>query len=123
MSASRFASFSDPLAPMLGTTLAVRALIEYLIIGAAVLLVTGVVLVWVLVSRRSRRRTRIYRRHHRSSPGNSGSEPASEIKTDATQRAGRRRPHRQPPRNPTLAETGGLPPLRGPQAPPSEFRY
>jgi hypothetical protein len=123
MSASRFASFLDNLAPMLGTSLAVRTLIEYLIIGGAVLLVTGAVMVWVLVFRKSRRRTRIYRRHHHKSTETSGSEPSDEAKTPRAPGARRRRQRRQRPRNPTLAETGGLPPVRGPQSPPSEFHY
>lgn len=118
-----FASFSDNLAPLLGSSLAVRTLVEYLIIGGAVLLVTGAVLVWVLVSRKSRRRTRIYRRHHRRSTEASSSEKSGETKTSGDQDIRRRRQPGPHPRNPTLAETGGLPPVRGPQAPPSEFRY
>jgi hypothetical protein len=123
MSASRFTSFLDHLAPLLATSLAVRTLIEYLIIGGAVLLVTATVMLWVLVFRKSRRRTRIYRRHHHKSTEPSAPEQLDESKTPGTPGARRRRLRRQRPRNPTLAETGGLPPVRGPQSPPSEFHY
>ena len=123
MSTSRFAFFSGHLAPLLGTSLAVRALIEYLIIGGAVLLVTGAVMVWVLIFRRSRRRRRIYRRHHRSSTDSSAVEKSGVNKTAGAPPARRRHQRSPRPRNPTLAETGGLPPLRGPQSSSSEFDY
>jgi hypothetical protein len=123
MSTSRFASFSDCLAPVLGTILAVRTLKEYLIIGGAVLLVTGAVMIWVLVFRKTRKRRRVHRSHHHSSTETSRPADPGETKTARAERGRRPRQRRHYPRKPTLAETGGLPPLRGPQPPPSELHY
>jgi hypothetical protein len=66
----------------LGTVLAVRTLIEYLIYGGALLLVAGVIFFWALAIRKPRKRKRRHRHHGREQ------------------------------RNPTLAETGGLPPIK-----------
>ena len=123
MSTSRFASSSENFAPWLGTILAVRTLREYLIMGGAVLLVTGAVMVWVLVFRRSRKRRHGHRRHHHSSTESSVAKGTGETKTAAAPGGRRQRQRRQYPRKPTLAETGGLPPLRGPQPPPPELHY
>ncbi len=114
MNTSRFASFSDGLPPMLGTVLAVRTLIELLILGGAVLVVAGAVLVWVLVFRKPRKRRH---NHHHTSAESSSSGKLRESKIAGSRGARRRRGF---PRQPTLAETGGLPPVRHPQSAPTD---
>ena len=123
MSTPRLANFSENLAPGLGTILAIRTLREYLILGGAVLLVTGAVIIWVLAFRRSRQRRHGHRRHHHSATESSLSKAPGETKMAGAPGGHRRRQRRQYPRKPTLAETGGLPPLRGPQPPPPELHY
>jgi hypothetical protein len=123
MSPFRFASFSENFAPWLGTILAVRTLREYAIMGGAVLLVTGAVMVWVVIFRRSRKRRHGHRRHRHSPTESSLSKGAGATKTVGAPGGRRHRQRRQYPRKPTLAETGGLPPLRGPQPPPPELHY
>ena len=105
--------------PLLGKSLTGRVLTEFMIISGAVLLVTGAVVVWVLLFRKSRNRTRIYKRRHRDTSKSSETESPEE--TSRGDR--RRRKRRQRPRNPTLAETGGLPPVRRPETPPTDFPY
>jgi hypothetical protein len=80
---------------------------EWPVLLGAAGLVLLLIVVWFLVTLRPNRRSR----HHRSQ------RPEPDIKT-ATQ-AGKRRHRRRHryqsddlPRNPTLAETGGLPPIR-----------
>jgi hypothetical protein len=86
---------------------------------AAVLLLVVLVLVVVTLSRKRRHHSR---HHHSHDPvEDEALETAEPDGEDATPRKRRkwrrrRRPHR--PRNPTLAETGGLPPLRS--DPPSD---
>ena len=87
-----------------------------LVIGAAVL-VSLLALLWAAFFRKKRR-------HHRHSFSNHSSPTAATANTSnpgpESQRGSRRRRrrrHQDLPRNPTLAETGGLPPLRS-QNPP-----
>jgi FtsZ-interacting cell division protein ZipA len=87
------------------------AMKERLIVLGAVMVVTLMVLGWAILFRRKRRRAaRRADRHHRrqSFTKNSSQGMAETNKSVAEHR--RRRHHR--PRNPTLAETGGLPPVR-----------
>ncbi len=117
MSARRAANLSDPLAPVLGMTLGGRTFTEFLILGGAILLVTGAVLVWVLVFRRSRRRTRLYHRHHRRT------EPEAAANAAETIPGGRRRRrHRSRSGKSNWDATEGLPPARSPQLPPTDSR-
>jgi hypothetical protein len=67
--------------PCLGSVLATRTLVEYLIYGGALLLVAGIIFFWAFAIRKPRKR----KRRHR---------------------------HGSEQRNPTLAETGGLPPIK-----------
>ena len=90
---------------------------ERVIVLGAVLLVIAIALAWVYFSRRKRRhlarREERHRRRH-SFAKNAG-KSFTELKEYVQEhQRGRRRRHR--PRNPTLAETGGLPPMR-PDAP------
>jgi len=96
------------------------ATLERLIIFAAIALVTVLLVLWaVFVRKRRRRRTRHDAPQNFSRPaavprvakGNTAPTPTGRRRH--RRRSGRR--HR--PRNPTLAETGGLPPVR-PESPP-----
>ncbi|HTL55510.1 MAG TPA: hypothetical protein VL361_07510 [Candidatus Limnocylindrales bacterium] len=96
---------------------------DILIILGAVALVTLVVLLWAVAFRSKRRRRHHHHHHHHShshtettAETSPESEPVEESGSRRKRRRHRRREHR--PRNPTLAETGGLPPLRS--APPPE---
>ncbi len=89
-----------------------------LIIGAAIAVVFPVVIWAAFIRRPPRDRERPYGQHHSSehhrdaAPEQAG--PSSERRRRRRWRR-RRREHR--PRNPTLAETGGLPPVRSEQPP------
>src|SRR5437879_2977197 len=92
---------------------------DALIILIAMVLVTILAVGWALFMRRKKRR-RHHSHHHHDSP-----EPVESGSVENQQDASasphrhrkwrRRREHR--PRNPTLAETGGLPPIR--EGPPN----
>ena len=118
MSAHRAASHSDPLASVLGMSLGGRTFTEFLILGGAILLVTGAVLVWVLVFRRSRRRTRLYHRHHRRSTEADAAANAAETNSGGR----RRRQHRSRSGKSNLDATEGLPSARSPELPPTDSR-
>ncbi len=108
---------------------------ERLLFIGILLLVALVALTWVAIISR-RRRGRHHHRHHHHHHHSSDRAPrvkgesAENAIAEASQRShshGRRRHRRRRrehrPRNPTLAETGGLPPIRpddspGPSAPP-----
>ncbi|MCL4788629.1 MAG: hypothetical protein KJ070_17850 [Verrucomicrobia bacterium] len=83
------------------------AMRETLIVIGAMLLVAIGLLVWAgAIRKRHRRRSAPHRPHYeRGSGGDHESHHSS-----GRRRRRRRREHR--PRNPTLAETGGLPPIR-----------
>lgn len=90
---------------------------DRLIIFGAVLLVAILAFVWVGMFRKPRRRHsrhhHHHHHHHRPQPESRPSEDTSLFR----KRRRRRREHR--PRNPTLAETGGLPPRRPDDVPPT----
>lgn len=77
----------------------------------AIFMVAALVILWIVFSGKSRRHAarREERRRRRRSFHRSGAEP--EPRGDKPSGRRRRRRHHRP-RNPTLAETGGLPPLR-----------
>lgn len=114
-------------APDAGPTLIWRfddsATIEWLIILGAIGLVTLLALVWAAFFRKRNRRAHSRHHHHhpRHSSESSEAPGASTEADDAVpreKRRHRRRSHHRPrPLNPTLAETGGLPPIR-PEEPP-----
>jgi len=89
---------------------------ELVVVIGAVVLVSGMAIIWALFIRKKPRHHHHSHSHHTSSnPANSatqaeGSQPDT---GEGSRRRRRRRRRKEPPRNPTLAETGGLPPLRG----------
>lgn len=93
-----------------GAALPVQTVIQYLIYIVAIVLVTVVVTLWIasgrVTLRQSNRRSDEHRRR-RSARRWFGS---ADDKDDSGSKRRRRRRHRR--RNPTLAETGGLPPIR-----------
>jgi hypothetical protein len=94
---------------------------EGIIIFGALGLVTVLVLFWAIFLRRRRQRRRSHHHSHQhsSEPAGSSNAPAEDSAPLFPQKRHKRnrlrRRHR--PRNPTLAETGGLPPIR-PENPP-----
>ena len=92
---------------------------EFLLVLGAFVLVTAVLLLWARYFRKRRRHHSHHHHHHHSTEQSAATGTdltASGQETHRRRRRRRRREHR--PRNPTLAETGGLPPLR--PDPPSE---
>jgi FtsZ-interacting cell division protein ZipA len=96
--------------------------VDFLIVLGAILLVAMIVFFWAHSIRKRKNRIRKYRHHHhRKGIRERFQRSTGDIKELVQQnRSGRRREHR--PINPTLAQTGGLPPLREadeqpPQAP------
>ncbi len=77
---------------------ALSALMEYLLLGAALLLVAGGVLFWAIAIRKTPGKPRY--KYHRTA---ADQPPPSKRK---------RKRRSEPPLNPTLAETRGLPPVR-----------
>ena len=94
---------------------------ELLTLLAAVALVTVVLVIWAVYFRKSPRRHSHLHWHHHSHGSNSSPGLQNESDSDASaekrhrRKRRRRREHR--PRNPTLAETGGLPPVRSEHPP------
>jgi hypothetical protein len=85
----------------------------WIIFGALALLILGI-LIWATFFRKQRRSRKHHAHHH------SGQEtPTAPVQNhrDKSRRKGRRRRTRLP-LNPTLAQTGGLPPLRHEPTPP-----
>jgi type VI protein secretion system component VasK len=92
---------------------------ERFIIFGSIGLVTLLLLLWaVLVRKKRRRRHSHHHWHHTPKPADA---PATAQNEDASappeKRRRRHSRHRHRPRNPSLAETGGLPPIR-PDIPP-----
>jgi hypothetical protein len=96
--------------------------------GLVVLSATGlltvalVVLVVLLKKKRRRRREHHHSHHHHSPPAEVAEASTEEDATASPEKRRRRRRSRRPhrPRNPTLAETGGLPPIRQEEPPAPE---
>ena len=108
---------STPLRSMGGTTSGVWILL------AALAGVTLLVFLWAAFLLKRRRHGWRHNSHHSSRNGHNHapvhtSEPVPAENHSRRKRRRRRRAHR--PRNPTLAETGGLPPIRS-ERPPEPF--
>lgn len=96
---------------------------ELLAMLGAVALVTLILVIWAVYFRKSPRRQSHHHWHHHShdSTSSAGSQNQNDADSDASaetrhrRKRKRRREHR--PRNPTLAETGGLPPIRSERPP------
>jgi type VI protein secretion system component VasK len=106
--------------------LADPAMRERVIIFGAIGLVTLLLLFWAAFIRKRRRRRHSHHHHHHHHHPQDSPSPAEVPEAPSTadasaapeKRRRRRRSHHQHrPRNPTLAETGGLPPIR-PESPP-----
>ena len=104
------------------------AMRERLIIFGAIGLVALVLLLWAVLIRRKRRHRHSHHHHHHhhhhhssgSDENPTASQNGSGPVTSEGKRRRRRRHHRHRPRNPTLAETGGLPPIRTDSPPEAE---
>jgi len=88
-----------------------------LILGLPLLLAVGI-FIWAAFFRKRRRPHE--HRHHHSPPTGTGSSTEKKAWSSWFSRRRRRRRRRERGRNPTLAESGGLPPMRG--EPPPETR-
>ena len=96
----------------------------YLIVLGAIAFVSVCAALWIVYVHKPKRRHRPRHRSHEperrpeSADGPAAFGPTGTASGEGGRRRRRRRRHR--PRNPTLAETGGLPPIRqdGPPAPP-----
>ena len=104
--------FDDVLAQWQGLSAATK---ERLILLTAIALITVPVLVWAVFFRKTRRRE--HGHHHSHHHSYDSAEPAAEDAEGDSKALHRRRKWRRPRRqhrlrNPTLAETGGLPPVR-----------
>ncbi len=94
------------------------------VIGLGAVVVMTLVLLWLLISLARETGHHHHHHHHRHSDnqGHGASDEAGQIADSSglqKRRKWRRRRRDHRPRNPTLAETGGLPPLRSQAQPPS----
>ena len=91
---------------------------DVFIVLGAIVLVALIVFFWVLSFRKNeKRRHKHHHRHHRKSYREQFQKATGEIRELIRQRRHRsRREHRRI--NPTLAQTGGLPPIHEPGKPP-----
>lgn len=94
-----------------------------LIVVGAIALITLLILIWAAFFRSAKRQGRSHHHSHRRSAAPADppqNDPAREGASSSPQgrRRWRRSRRRHRPRNPTLAETGGLPPIR-PDDPPA----
>jgi len=112
--------FRDPDDPMPVAGRMTPATFSVLVLLGVLLVVVVLVVIWAVYIRKRRRRDASSRRHrhrhHRRHSARRAAAAFTEIKEYIQQKQRRRRGHR--PRNPTLAQTGGLPPLR-PDEPPA----
>ena len=83
-----------------------------LVVAGALLAVTLIVTTWAVFIRKRKRRASRHADDYKRAPIESSSSAAG---SKGRKWRRRRREHR--PRNPTLAETGGLPPVRPPDQP------
>lgn len=95
---------------------------ELLILFGALAAVTLLLVLWAVYFRKRSRSHSHHHHHHGDSPEatnpvNDSLASASGVSGDRRYRRKRRRRREHRPRNPTLAETGGLPPVRSEQPP------
>jgi hypothetical protein len=110
MSANDQVASSGNLQPLLGATLVFQTVLEYFVYIIAIVIVTMIVTLWLAGSRATLRQSdgRGNKSSRRRSPRRWFGR--SEDKDSSGGKRRRRRSQRR--RNPTLAETGGLPPIR-----------
>ena len=97
---------------------------ERLYIFGTLAWVTLLLLIWAAFIRRKRRRHHSHHHHHHDAkPAEAATvAPNEEEPVQPEKRRRRRRSHhRHRPRNPTLAETGGLPPIRSEDPPDAKL--
>ena len=112
-----FAAVVNPFTdPMLRMRSAIPALKERMILLFAILVIALVVLGWSVIFAKSRRRAE--RRAERQKRRRAFNRNAPVVERPPVE-SGKRRRRKHRPRNPTLAETGGLPPIRTGDQPPS----
>jgi hypothetical protein len=98
-----------------GAALEMRALLEYLVYAGAIILATVLITLWIITLRQpTLKSTQRQRRQHSPRRGLWARLKGGEDSSTSGKRR-KRRSHRR--RGPTLAETGGLPPIRN--QPPS----
>jgi hypothetical protein len=97
---------------MFGATVAVRtSIMEYLIYIGAILFITAVAALWIATTRQPLQHShRRHRQRHSLRRWFGGWFGKADDRESSGKKGRRRRSHRK--RNPTLAETGGLPPVR-----------
>ena len=109
MSAHVFFSSSGDLPLVFGATLALQTVVQYIVYIVAIILVTVVATLWVASGR-------VTLRHSASRPDEPRRRRSSRRwfgrGEDGIESTGKHRRRRHRRRNPTLAETGGLPPIR-----------
>lgn len=118
-----FLAQADSQDPLAWWRLSNPAFRERLIIFGAIGLVTLLVLVWAAFvrSRRRRRHSHHHHHHHAQKPTEvPGASQNEDVPAPSEKRRRRHSRHRHRPRNPTLAETGGLPPIRQENPPEAE---
>lgn len=86
---------------------------SFLIFCGAIIVVIGAILFWAVAIRKRRDNSSSYRRRIRIDHGHSSENNSSGDEHHGKRRRRKRRSaHPRYPQNPTLAETGGLPPIR-----------
>src|SRR6187402_2807414 len=113
-----FSSFSN-VPSMFGATLVLQTVIQYLVYIVAIVLVTVVATLWVASGRVTLRQSNDRpdeQRRRRSSRRWFG-------RDDKDESGGKRRRRRHRRHNPTLAETGGLPPIRTDASSPTTHEH
>ncbi len=116
-----FGQITVPGAPQGGTWWKTfsSATIGILIVLGVVAVISAGIFIWAAFFRKRRKRRHSYERWHKRKDQAEESSSKSSHHPGASHRRHRHhRHHRERPRNPTLAETGGLPPIRTPQNPP-----
>ena len=86
-------------------------LLDFLIVLGVILLVALIAVFWAFAIRKRKNRIRKHHHHHRKGIREQFQKNAGDIKELIRERRHGHR-HENRPLNPTLAQTGGLPPLR-----------
>jgi hypothetical protein len=91
---------------------------ESIFLFGVLLALTVALFIWAYFLRRKRNRRRSKRKHSSSSSQNNAENVVTLLQGGRRRRRRHRRRREHRPRNPTLAETGGLPPIRPEDQPP-----
>ena len=98
-------------------------LYEMLVTSGALFLAVVIAAIWAIMYSRKKRR---HKHHHHHKPAGVAVEPGTATAAAAERESRRRKKWRRPrrphrPLNPTLAQTGGLPPMRDENTPPRQM--